>query len=215
MRNASFFLLRSFATVRSFARARLTNRCTDSHFVLFISVFDSLRVRCHPSPVVSSVFHRKLVFPRVCACCEPRRTYSCWVYRRSIVTICREFYVHAACSSTSPKNCKFRPVTIRRHPYVTSPLGEFMAQIITGSARLRARTLLHNPRYIHPDIHGLSHSVIFDANVECVWSSDQSILCSLRYNLRFPGETVHAGIYDIVAKASVYAYFHACLTLFS
>ena len=37
------------------------------------------------------------------------------------------------------------------------------------------------------------------------------MLCSLRYNLRFPGEAVPTGVYDIVANVSKKrSWKHAC-----
>lgn len=72
-----------------------------------------------------------------------------------------------------------------------------------GSALLTARTILHHPRYVHDRFP----SIIFDAKVPCFSSHQESFLCSLRYNLNFPRQSVQPGAYDIVAKVCAQYFF--------
>lgn len=72
-----------------------------------------------------------------------------------------------------------------------------MAELCRGSAHLSARTILHHPRVVP----GVSPCIIFDATVRGILG-DEPMLCSLRYELQFPGDRLLPGAYDIVAKVS-------------
>ena len=71
-----------------------------------------------------------------------------------------------------------------------------MTEIYTGSAQLSAQTVLHHPCYVS----GVPPSVFFDGYIPSVQSPQELILCSLRYNLWYLGESVFLGPYDVVAR---------------